>query len=167
MRSNHLCNAEAAPVTRRGFFLFLLTLLVIVANAHEFWLQADRFFLRTGERLQVKFMVGENFMGEPWNLNVHRIESLDVWEAGSSASLKDSVDVASGILTTTFTRAGTKLITLQSNAAFIELTSDAFNGYLQEDGLDDVYAHREKTGSLGTKAREHYSRTYQAVRAGW
>ena len=131
---------------------------LLVARAHEFWLQADRYFLSTGERLRIRFMVGENFMGEPWDLKVHRVESLLVSEDNAERNLTDSIDLQTGMLSTKFATAGTKLLSMQSNAAFIELESGAFNDYLKEDGLDDVYAQREKTKMLGAKAREQYSR---------
>lgn len=136
----------------------IMTAIMMVAQAHEFWLQADRYFLKTGEKVQVKFMVGENFMGEPWDLSVHRIESLKAIEPGSVRELTDSIDRTAGVLATRFTKPGNKMLVMESNAAFIELEAELFNEYLQEDGLDDVYAHRQKTNTLGQKAKEHYSR---------
>ena len=135
-----------------------LVLVLFVAQAHEFWLQADRYFLKTGEKVQLKFMVGENFMGEPWDLKEHRVESLVAMEGDAVRNLVDSIDRESGTLSVKFSKPGTKLIVMQSNAAFIELEPDLFNAYLKEDGLDDVYATREQNKALGSKAREHYSR---------
>lgn len=137
---------------------FALLLVLFVAQAHEFWLQADRYFLKTGDKVQLKFMVGENFMGEPWDLRVHRVESLVAIETGATRSLGDSIDRESGTLSVKFMKPGTKLLAMESNAAFIELEPDLFNDYLKEDGLDEVYAFREKNKALGSKAREHYSR---------
>lgn len=142
---------------------FLLVLLAVftgllVVQAHEFWLQADRYFLKTGEPLRIKFLVGENFMGEPWDLSTHRIESLQSFEGNDTRSWVDSIDRAAGMLTLRFAKAGTKMLTMESNAASIELEANLFNDYLKEDGLDDVLAHREKTGTMGQKAREQYSR---------
>jgi uncharacterized GH25 family protein len=142
------------------FWATAIAILIVLfaAQAHEFWLQADRYFLKTGEKAQIKFMVGENFMGEPWDLKAHRIESFQSFETGAERSLVDSIDREAGTLTLRFLKPGTKMLAMQSNAAFIELEAKAFNDYLQEDGLDDVYALREKNKALGNKAREHYSR---------
>jgi len=142
------------------FWLVLAALAagLLIVEAHEFWLQANRYFLTTGEKLQVKFMVGENFMGEPWDLKVHRVENLHCFEADATRVLTDSIDHTSSILSVRFSRPGTKMLTMESNAAFIELEPDLFNAYLKEDGLDDVYSSREKNKALGQKARERYSR---------
>lgn len=136
----------------------VLVVVLFAVQAHEFWLQADRYVVKTGEKVQVKFMVGENFMGESWDLNAHRVESLVAIEEGGKRNLVDSIDRTAGLLSLRFTKPGTKLLALQSNAAFIELEPNLFNEYLKEDGLDDVYADREKKNALGSKAREHYSR---------
>ncbi|MGC3944222.1 MAG: DUF4198 domain-containing protein [Chryseolinea sp.] len=142
------------------FWITTLTVLVVLfaAQAHEFWLQADRYFLKTGEATKLKFMVGEDFTGEPWDLKIHRVESLQLFESGNERSLADSIDRESGTLPVRFSKPGTKMLAMQSNAAFIELEPNLFNQYLKEDGLDDAYALREKNKALGSKAREHYSR---------
>ncbi|MEJ1240684.1 DUF4198 domain-containing protein [Chryseolinea sp. T2] len=143
---------------RHWITTFALLMVLLAAQAHEFWLQADRYFLKTGEKAQLKFMVGENFMGEPWDLKVHRVESLQAIESDGVRSLADSVNRENSTLSVRFNTPGTKLLAMQSNPAYIELEAKLFNEYLQEDGLDDVYASREKNKALGNKAREHYSR---------
>ena len=40
-----------------------MLVVLFAAQAHEFWLQADRYFLKTGEATKLKFMVGEDFTG--------------------------------------------------------------------------------------------------------
>jgi len=136
-------------------FLLAVTLL---AKGHEFWLQPIKYFIDVGERLTAKFMVGENFQGELWDLKKHRIEKLDVHESGGVRSLVDSLNIDAGLFRTTFADAGTRLLVIQSNEAFIELTGDKFNDYLKEDGLDEIYLAREKGKLLGAPARELYSR---------
>jgi uncharacterized GH25 family protein len=136
----------------------LLALVLIAAQAHEFWLQADRYFLKTGEKVVVKFMVGENFTGEPWDLKVHRVEDLKVIEADKTRNLIDSIDRATSTLSMRFAKPGTKLLVLQSNAAAIELEANVFNQYLEEDGLDDVLALRARNKATDKKGKELYSR---------
>lgn len=142
------------------YWLTILTLLLMlfVAQAHEFWLQADRYFLKIGEKATVKFMVGENFIGEPWDLKAHQVESLEVVGREGTHSLLDSIDREAGVVPLRFTKPGTKILAMQDKATLIELEANLFNEYLQEDGLDDIYAVRQKNDALGKKAREHYSR---------
>jgi uncharacterized GH25 family protein len=62
---------------------------------------------------------------------------------------------------------GTKLITLQSNAAFIQLNGEKFNAYLEEDGIENVIAWRKQNNQDTVGAREFYSRyTKLLVQAG-
>lgn len=137
---------------------FFLLLIFAAAQAHEFWLQADKFFVAVGERVKIKFMVGENFMGEPWDLKVHQVEKLELHEGTSVKDLRDSLNVDEQLLKLTFKEEGTKLIVMQSNSAFIELDAAKFNEYLKEDGLDDVLAFREKNKLMNKPSREFYSR---------
>ncbi len=137
---------------------FILACMMLAAQAHEFWLQAKQYFLRPGDNLLVQFMVGENFMGEPWNLKRHTIEILDLYEAGTKRSIVDSVQKEQGFLQVKMKTPGTKMLVLQSNNAFVELTGDKFNAYLKEGGLDEVFTQREKTQALQKAARELYSR---------
>ena len=50
------------------------------------------------------------------------------------------------------------MITLQSDAAFIEQSADEFDAYLTEDGLDYIREEREKLGDQNNAAKELYTR---------
>jgi uncharacterized GH25 family protein len=128
-------------------------------KGHEFWMPPSKFLFASGEKLLVRFMVGENFMGDQWDLKTHRIEKLEHHKLSGIKSLIDSVtDIEKQNLAVTLKEEGTHMIVLQSNNAFIELDGEKFNEYLKEDGLDDVYAHREKTNTLSKPSKEFYSR---------
>ena len=130
-------------------------------QAHEFWLHSEKFFFKPGEHLLVNFKVGENFMGEPWDLKTHRIEKLELHRLSGFRNLIDSVKQNGKYsLSVSLREEGTQLLVMQSNDAFIELAGEKFNEYLKEDGLDDVYAHREKTNTLNKPSKEFYSRSY-------
>jgi uncharacterized GH25 family protein len=49
---------------------------------------------------------------------------------------------------------GTHVLAMQSSFTFVESEADKFNTYLKENGLDDVYAAREKAGALGKPGKE-------------
>src|SRR6478736_6506556 len=69
-------------------FVFALTTLV---QAHEFWLQPMKYFYSAGEMALINFKVGENFMGEPWDLKHHKIQRLELIHGSQISDLKDSV----------------------------------------------------------------------------
>lgn len=132
---------------------------MIFAQAHEFWLLPSNFFFKSGEKLLIRFMVGENFMGESWDLKQHRVEKLEHHRLSGVMNFVDSItDAEKYNLAITLKDEGTHMVALQSNNAFIELEGEKFNEYLKEDGLDDVYAHREKTKTLSRPSKEFYSR---------
>src|SRR5688572_6222233 len=77
---------------KRRFIVFVFFVASsIIAQAHEFWLQPQKFVFVKGENLTVNFRVGENFMGEHWNLKKHRLLKLELHNQGSIVDLKEKV----------------------------------------------------------------------------
>jgi uncharacterized GH25 family protein len=146
--------------SKKAIFTGFLLVLVWLVPAHEFWMQPDKFRYQKGDVMRVQFMVGEQFIGERWNMQGHRLVRLDHYTVDGLHSLLDRVVPADASyhLELPLSREGTHLLALQSTNAFIELGAEQFNAYLREDGLDDVIRHREKTGTLQAPAREHYQR---------
>jgi uncharacterized GH25 family protein len=146
-------------MTKRITIITFLIVFSCIVQAHEFWLQPDKFFYQPGESLKVTFKVGENFMGESWNLKKHRIEKLELHSINGIKNLSQQVtEGETGMLEENQLKAGTQMIVMQSNNAFISLDGQKFNEYLKEDGLDEVYDHREKNNLLADSAKEFYSR---------
>lgn len=136
-----------------------LLFAVALVQAHEFWLHPDKYFFKPGENLRLSFKVGEGFIGESWDLKTHRIEKLELWNLNSSRNLKDSVsDDAKENLRMRLKDAGTHLVVMQSDNAFIALEADKFNAYLKEDGLDEILEERTKKNALNKPSKEFYSR---------
>jgi uncharacterized GH25 family protein len=146
-------------MVKKVSIVVLLTVLITLAQAHEFWMQPLKFFLHPGERTDVRFVVGENFIGESWSLKDHKVEKLDLHHGADVKSLLDSIkDAPKSNLSITVETEGTHLLALQSDNAVSELDAEKFNEYLNEDGLDDVLSHRKKTGTMNKPAREFYRR---------
>lgn len=144
---------------KRTFSIILLLAVLVIAHAHEFWLQPRKYRYTVGEQMTVDFMVGENFQGEYWDLNRHKVEKAEIHFAGGSANLIGKVQMRKGKnLEYTFAKEGTHLLVMQSNAAFIELEGSKFNDYLKEDGLDNILKERTDNGALDKPAREYYQR---------
>jgi uncharacterized GH25 family protein len=130
-----------------------------VAQAHEFWLQPQKFFFEVGERAAIGFKVGENFTGEPWDLKVHRVERLQALHLEQVKDLKGNVvPEGKSNIEVPLTEEGTHLVVMQSNNAFIELEADKFNAYLEEDGLMEIKSMRERSNSSNKPSKEFYSR---------
>lgn len=139
-----------------GFFFLLVAAF---SQGHEFWLQSTKYRYNVGEEMNVAFMVGENFQGEPWDLGRHKVERLEIHTGITVKKLEKQVTPTKGKnLTYKFDREGTHLVALESNFAFIELSADTFNTYLEEDGLENIRDERRRSGRTGERAKEYYKR---------
>ncbi len=136
-----------------------LVVIFLVANAHEFWLEPQRFQYQVGEEMKVDFMVGENFTGEFWDLKRHRVESLRLYSISGQINLLEKVTKTVGSnLRFKLEKVGTHMLVMQSNTAYIELEAEKFNAYLKEDGLDYIADARKKTNTTDKPSRENYTR---------
>lgn len=136
----------------------------IAGLAHEFWLLPKKFRYKVGEEMQVAFLVGENFQGEPWNLARHKVERLEVHTGITVMKLANKVVPDKGKnLTYKFDREGTHLLALESNFAFIEQPADSFRMYLEEDGLETILEERKRSGKSAEPAREFYKRFAKVI----
>jgi uncharacterized GH25 family protein len=137
----------------------VLVLVTWVVQAHEFWMYPDKFRFKPGESITVNFQVGENFVGEPWDLKRHRFERLELVQKTKKSDIRKSVtEGEKDNLKIALKEEGTHMIVMESNEAFISLEAKKFNDYLEEDGLDEPLRIREKTNTLNDSSKEYYSR---------
>ncbi|MEP2668994.1 MAG: DUF4198 domain-containing protein [Cyclobacteriaceae bacterium] len=144
---------------KRGVALILVFAFIGLAQAHEFWMLPNKFRFEVGEKMILDFRVGEGFEGNHWDLNKHKVEELIIQNRVGETNLTDKIEKTKGKnLEYAFNNVGTHLITLQSDAAFIEQSADEFDAYLTEDGLDYIREEREKLGEQNNGAKELYTR---------
>lgn len=127
--------------------------------AHEFWLSPKKFSVAIGEEVSIDFLVGENFEGESWGVQLKRVVKLEHHQLSQVKSLTTSLKpTEKEKLKLKFSTEGTQLVYFQSQDSFIELEAEKFNAYLKEDGLDDAFDQRKRTNTLDKPAKEYYSR---------
>ncbi|MBL7863705.1 MAG: DUF4198 domain-containing protein [Cyclobacteriaceae bacterium] len=149
---------------RRVMAVVLLVLFSALSQAHEFWLLPKKFQYKIGEEMNIEFLVGENFQGEPWDLNRHKVEKLEVHTGITVKNMMKDVRNEKGKnLTYKFDREGTHLVALMSDFASIELEADKFNAYLKEDGLEYIAEERKRTGWSDHGAKEFYKRYAKVI----
>src|SRR5580698_9254159 len=123
--------------------LIVLIVVAAICQAHEFWLQPQKFQYAVGEEMKVSFEVGENFEGEPWDLKKHGIEKLMMVHQLKSTDLRLMVKPeAKDKLSVKLNEEGTYMLMMQSKSDYLELDAEKFNAYLKEDGLEDAYEQR-------------------------
>lgn len=144
---------------KKIFLLFSILLGSWIGQAHEFWLQPDRFRYKPGDIASVNIRVGENFMGDPYFLKKARVVRLGSFHLEKFKNLQDKVNEGNNDhLKMEMKEEGTHLVIMETNAAFIKLDGEKFNSYLKEDGLDEAYEYRVSKNILGDSAKEFYSR---------
>ena len=144
---------------KRVIFSLVCVGLMAVLQSHEFWLEPFTFKVKPGEAVTIKYAVGENFTGEDWDLSNHEVVRVALHERQGIQDLTSKAPDKKGVKQKVIlTNPGTKLIAMQSNAAFIQLNGPKFNAYLEEDGLENVLAWRKANHQDTVTARELYSR---------
>jgi len=134
-------------------------LVSFLAQAHEFWLQPTKYRYKIGEEVNVNFVVGESFIGEFWDLSKHKVEKIELHRSSGLKDLaKDVKSTKGNNLSVKADVEGTYLLTMQSNAAYIEAQGNEFNDYLKEDGLDNILNERRKLNQLEKPSTEFYTR---------
>jgi len=144
--------------------MIVLAATTLTLSSHECWLQPKKFKLGVGEALTVDFLVGENFEGEPWDLKKNKIEKLQLAHLENTADLRTLVKPdGKQKLAYKLTAEGTYLLSMESDAAFLEMDGAKFNAHLQDEGLDDILAIRTKANALDKPGREWYSRNVKLL----
>jgi uncharacterized GH25 family protein len=144
---------------KKIIFVVLILSAALLTQSHEFWLQPKKFKYALDEEMNVAFLVGENFEGEPWDLKKNKLLKLELSHLAKVTDLRLQVKSdAKEKLKYKFTEEGTYLLLMQSNDAYIELEPEKFNDYLKEDGLEDALDIRTKTNTLDKPSKEFYSR---------
>jgi uncharacterized GH25 family protein len=146
-------------MNRRKKFVTVVVLLIlsILAEAHEFWLQPDKFIYSVGETLKVSVASGSNFIGTPTTLSNAVVDKLELHTLTETLDLKASMQFGekSG-LSLPLVHEGTLVVALQTQNQFIETEANSFNAYLKDAGLDDVTYAREHSSTQTQSGKENY-----------
>lgn len=145
---------------RKAILVFtIISLISFLVRAHEFWMEANRFYFRAGEEARIQFRIGDDFIGEEWKVKGDRVVRM---EHHSAQQVKNIKSPPGGNTEDPFqiplVSEGAHVIAMETNTAFIKLDGIKFTEYLEEDGLDEVLNQRRKEGISGDSASEFYSR---------
>ena len=129
-------------------------------EAHDFWLQPQRFWIDPGMATPIAILVGHGVNRAPWGVKADRVLLLrDVGPKGAVDHLAAlRARPVAVIPAMRFTTAGTHVVAIQSGHAVSELPAVRFNEYLKEEGLTPALRARARTGATGAAGREIYSR---------
>lgn len=144
---------------KKFLLIVFLGALMFMLQSHEFWLEPLYFKVKSGEQLAVSFLVGEKFTGQSWDVVKNGVENIQLYENERIIDLKQNVPKSKGAkLRVILPNAGTKILAMKSNQSFIELNAEQFNGYLKEDGMEEIFDWRVKNKHENIGAKEFYTR---------
>lgn len=144
--------------------LLTIVFLLQAVTAHEFWLQPQQFHFNRGQQVNIRFRVGEHFEGENWSGNRNRIQQLTLHYGDTKDDLSTQLSTQPGdSLQFSIFEEGTVLVSFQSTNSFIELESEKFKAYLQEDGLQAALDFRNKHNETDSAGKEYYQRSVKTL----
>jgi uncharacterized GH25 family protein len=162
MAKDELLNISLSRSERMQRKILTVLLVLLAAGTvrpQEFWLQPKKFRLTPNEEMNVAFLAGENFDGEPWDLKKNKILKLELSHLAKLVDLKLQVKPdGKENLKYKLAEEGTYLLSMQSSEISLEQDASKFNDYLKENGLDNTLEARTKTNTLDRPSKEFYSR---------
>jgi hypothetical protein len=148
--------------------LLILTLAAfsIQTFAHEFWLEAEKFFLAVNESTPVHLYVGDGLAKDreerPFNLD--SIPRFDLISLLSTSDLKARTKEGSMPLHSfSSSSPGDHILAMERQWSFIKLAAPEFEAYLREDGMDYIIAERTRLKERAKEGREIYSRYLKSI----
>lgn len=150
----------------KKFAAVLLTCL-IVSNAfgHEYWLEPNNFWLRSGEASGVRLFVGDA-LKEPEE-KPYQPGKTDAFDLISNDGTVDLRSLAEAdkmpILEFSSRVEGTYLLSMTRNWSYIKLDAAKFEDYLREDAMEYIIADRKRRGESEKEGRERYSRYIKSL----
>ncbi|MBT8187674.1 MAG: DUF4198 domain-containing protein [Croceitalea sp.] len=150
---------------KRLLSILLLAIAYLLFSSHELFLKTDSYFLESGQASELylfngTFDVSENkitrdriqdarIMGPEYEQDV---VDDDYYDKGNSTFLRFKAG-----------QTGTYVAGISTIPKMIELDADAFNEYLDHEGLEDTIEERKQDGSYANGAKEKYSKHVKLV----
>lgn len=139
-----------------------LVALALPVAAHDHWIGPSSFRPEVGERLDVRLCIGHPAEFQEQLRDPRRIVRFELVGSGGVQPIV-GLDGRSPAGFFATRAAGTVWLVYQSNHAFVEIEPAAYARYLEEEGLDEVRAEREKRGESALPGRDSYLRCDKAL----
>lgn len=142
----------------------LISLLVLPALAHQFWLQPQQYIFSRTEEINIRFKAGEDFTGENWTGNNEKAKELKLYYADVVDDLDNALSDANGdSLQFSLHEEGTAMVTFNSFNLFVQLEAEKFNAYLLNNGLQHAIDYRKQHNETDSAGREFYQHSVKTI----
>ncbi len=139
----------------------LIMLIGTASQAHDFWIEAEPFYLEQGDKIELGLYIGVDLVGDPQpNIPEYYNDFSYIGNQGQFPVEGELGRDPAGFFQPD--QPGSYMAGLQTYPQFIELKADKFNEYLADEGLESILALRQERGQSGEAAREYYQRCAKA-----
>lgn len=142
-----------------------LGLTAAAALAHDMFLKPARFFVPAGEPIPAVLLNG-TFDLSSNSITRSRLADISVVSPAGRTRIDTTAWSAQGDtsrIAFPSSASGTYVLGISTKPTALELDAKDFNAYLEEDGLPDELARREKAGELDKDAHERYAKHVKAI----
>ena len=140
--------------------VLLVSAMTVPVNAHDYWLQPQKFFLAEGESTTVKLYVGDEFVSDAErSFQSKKTVRFQLVSRNLSRDLtKAAKDRKAPVATIASDHPGNHLVVMERDWSQIELSPKMFEKYLKHEGLASILDMRQKSKEENTLGRERYRR---------
>jgi uncharacterized GH25 family protein len=131
------------------------------AAAHDYWIEASNFQLKSGDRVLFYFRVGELFSGQPPAVSPEQVKRFRMDGATQQHPVvmlrRDPAGIAK------VQENGLQVVSFENTPTYLELPAERFNRYLNAEGLETVLTARREAGASEQPGKEAFSRCAKAL----
>ena len=148
-------------------FLSMLAVLMLAypAAAHDLWLQPERFGIAQDGPLPVTIHVGHGGDKNRWGVSTSHIKTFETVTGEGRRDQHATLSLGSGEhdAAPSVAAGATQVLAMTSDQSISILDADAFNAYVEKEGILPIAQTREKNGHADQPGRELYSRRAKAL----
>jgi len=131
-------------------------------TAHDVWLEAEPFYAKTDETVDIGIYVGSDMVGEELpNLLTWYTDFSYFSTAGRQDVEGEMARIPAGFIE--IKEPGTYVVGYRSTNTGIELESEKFTSYLKKQGLEKIILARQQQGKSDDIGRERFSRAVKTL----
>jgi uncharacterized GH25 family protein len=141
--------------------MVLLWLSLPPAAAHDYWIEASNFQLKSEARVLFYLRVGEHFSGKPAAFASEWVKRFRIDSATQQRPVTLLRQDPAGMAKVQ--EKGLQVVSFENTPTYLELPADRFNSYLHAEGLEGVLRARQEAGTNEQPGKEAFSRCAKAL----
>ncbi len=143
---------------------FILFALVVLCS-HDMYLKLDDYFLQPDSKASIQLFNG-TFANSDNTIDRDRMLDVSVLAHGARTRMDTTQWREEGMVTVldfTTGKSGTYVAGVSTRTRSLAMEAEAFNNYLEHDGVVDELERRRADGTLGSNAVERYSKHVKTI----